>query len=414
MSHPLLTLLSSMSLNEAAALHGLDVSVVGGKHVSVNYNQLTARDSDPVASACRGLVLCNRWAREIDLDSIQEFEILARPFKRFFNLGQGSAAFQTLEEGDEIQVKHDGTCIIVYFDHIVTGKWQCATRNNPLANQQISGGFGMTFRGLFEKALGRPLDEFFAGRVTEYTYVYELVGPYNQLVVQYDETQAFSLAMVDRETGDEFSIYDGPILAATDFKGVLEYVSSLPPHLSEGVVVTRIDRVSRRVLGRVKVKSAAYVLASKQSDSLVRSDRNIMEVILDGRWDDVRGIVPLHVRERGDELSENLRVHFRVAQTLVDATLCMATLHFPGSLGSPEHRKAVAQMISKESPQMLPMVMTAYSQLVNGNSAPFNVLEFYNSQKKQGIWGKGTLDNLIETCDKEAVGKVHVRRTIEE
>jgi hypothetical protein len=405
-----------MSFNEAAALHGLDVSVVGGKHVSVNYNQLTARDSDPVASACRGLVLCNRWAREIDLDSVQEFEILARPFKRFFNLGQGSAVFQVLEESDEIQVKHDGTCIIVYFDHVVTGKWQCATRNNPLANQQISGGFGMTFRDLFEKALGRPLDEFCEDQefLKDFTYVYELVGPYNQLVVQYDETQAFSLAMISRATGEELSTYYGYKIRATDFKEVLEYVSSLPPSVSEGVVATRVDPVTGRVAGRVKVKSAAYVLASKQSDSLVRSDRNIMEVILDGRWDDVRGIVPLHIRERGDELSENLRVHFRVAQTLVHTMFSLATLLSPEPLGSPGHRKAVALAVQKNGTCLVPMVMDAYKKYAAGSTDPFDVLAYYTAQKRQGMWTRTILDHLIETCDKEAAGKARVRSAIEE
>lgn len=391
-----------MTLREVANLHGLDLSVFP-KHVSINYNQLRAKDSDPVASNCRGVVLCERWGRPIDPDSIQEYELVARPPKRFHNLSQGSAAFKTIEAGDQGQVKYDGSCIITYFDHVVTGRWQCGTRSNPLAGQQINGGFGMTYRELFEKGAGCSLDEYCADFDKRFTYFDELVGPYNHLVVVYDKVAVNPISRVCRETGKEYSRYNGPVIQVADFEEAKKYVTSLPPNISEGLVVTRVNPQTSEVLGRVKIKSKAYTIASRQGGSDISSERGIMEVILDSAWDDAREVVPEHIRVRGDDLQKNLQTFAKNRENLFQAIILLTFLEDNTKMKDWEAciaawRKRVAKSGMALCPKEVPMLMSSFDLCCIKKS--FSVLEYLQTQKKDGKWPKRVLDNVIESCDR--------------
>lgn len=390
-----------MTLREVAHQHGLDLSVFP-KHVSINYNQLRAKESDPIASSCRGIVLCERWGRLIDPNVIQEYELVARPPKRFFNLSSGLAAFKTIMPGDQCQVKYDGSCIITYFDHIVTGRWQCGTRSNPLASQQINGNFRMTFRELFEKGLGCSLDEYCAKFDKRFTYFDELVGPYNHLVVVYDKVGVQPIAKVCRETGKEYSRYDGSVIQASDFEEVTKYVSSLPPNVSEGLVVTRVVPETLEVLGRVKVKSKAYTIASRQAGSDISSERGIMEVILDSAWDDAREVVPEHIRVRGDDLQKKLRLFAKYTEGLFQAIILLVFLENDNTTTSHEVcqatlRKQVAKRGMEFCPSLISMLMAAFES--QRNNEQFSVVEYLRSTKKDRQWSKRVLDSVIEHCD---------------
>src|SRR6478609_5767270 len=102
------------SPEQLLASHGVRAKAYNGK-VSFVYDQLAARNDDPLACQCRGLVL-----RE------GSWEILARPFDRFFNHGQAEAASIDWATA-RFEEKLDGTLLIVYWDPLAGagGRWLC-------------------------------------------------------------------------------------------------------------------------------------------------------------------------------------------------------------------------------------------------------------------------------------------------
>lgn len=132
----------------------------------------------------------NEWtlmARGLITD--QEGNIIARPFKKFFNYEEHTEA---LPDGTpEVVEKVDGSLGIVYwFD----GHWHVATRGSFTSEQAIHA------RGLLEHVYGAALDKM---PITA-THLFEIVFPANRIVVDYGETdELVYLGSVDLETGAE-------------------------------------------------------------------------------------------------------------------------------------------------------------------------------------------------------------------
>lgn len=60
------------------------------RKLSLNYDQIEAKDGNPLTEHCRGLVL--RQDHDGPKGGPGKYSILARPFRRFYNLGQEAAA----------------------------------------------------------------------------------------------------------------------------------------------------------------------------------------------------------------------------------------------------------------------------------------------------------------------------------
>ena len=102
-----------------------------GRKFSLNYDQIEAKENDPLAQECRGLILAPVDGQpvycELDLNGKRHYEnvgpgetvILAYPMKRFFNHGQGSAAEINWHDPKlAVLEKLDGTLCIVYHDWV--------------------------------------------------------------------------------------------------------------------------------------------------------------------------------------------------------------------------------------------------------------------------------------------------------
>lgn len=84
-----------------------------GRKVSMNYDMIEAHDSNKIAQECRGLVLAkvdnSVFVGESEI--IGETKVLARPFHRFFNLGQDAAAKIDFNDPEtRFYEKLDGCC----------------------------------------------------------------------------------------------------------------------------------------------------------------------------------------------------------------------------------------------------------------------------------------------------------------
>lgn len=90
-----------------------------------NYTELSQykRHWNDVTLNCRGLILDN------------DMNIVARPWKKFFNYGERPLLFST-DDHVEVTDKKDGSLGILY-QHPMTGDWKIATRGSFLSEQAI-------------------------------------------------------------------------------------------------------------------------------------------------------------------------------------------------------------------------------------------------------------------------------------
>ena len=117
--------------NSVASLERLGIyarwSTVHPEKFSLNYDQIEAIDGDPLVEECRGVVLVQE-SRERGEPG--RYRVIARPFQRFYNLGQGGAAEIDWSTA-AFEEKLDGTLCIVYHHG---GIWNVATRSMPDAD----------------------------------------------------------------------------------------------------------------------------------------------------------------------------------------------------------------------------------------------------------------------------------------
>ena len=123
--------LETKTFGDLVKEHGVYASFSKSGHKwSLNYDMIEAKETDPLACQCRGLVLSCEDGRAVfgemkngkmNRDNMipGKTRVLAYPMNRFFNYGQGCAA--TIDWSDPnlaILEKLDGTLCIVVFRSI--------------------------------------------------------------------------------------------------------------------------------------------------------------------------------------------------------------------------------------------------------------------------------------------------------
>lgn len=396
--------LSTHSFDELAREHGVYASLsADGRKASLSYDQIEAREGDPIASQCRGLVLARADGTVFERGTIVgETRVLARPFDRFFNHGQhgADAAAMLGRPGTRVCEKVDGTLCIVYFDDL-SGAWHVATRSVPEADKPISGFAGspdrpMTFRDLFEVALkdshGLTFADFTGHLEASTTYLFELATPYNMVLVRYETCGLHFLGARLRDGTErhpsEFAHLPVPHAAShpcESMDDLLALVTARPPTDSEGVVV--VDAGFRRV----KVKSPAYVALHGLKDSVANSPRRLLELVLLGREDDAFPMLPKLVREFGEALRAQYAATLRRMDDAYDRLRAEAVGDNP--------RKAFALAVQREKLSIAPM-MARYT----GQCGSFRAW-VDGRRQADGSWPDGFLDALLAVC-KETAGDV--------
>lgn len=284
--------------------------------MSLSYEQLEADPADEVASACRGLVVASRSAISLDRPVVEP-QVVARPFKRFFNMGQPGAAELDLKTA-RVQHKFDGTLTIAYW---FSGTWYVATRSAPDADFERHDGY--TYAQCFWRLWG----DRDAGLLdVAKTYCFELVGPRNRHVVRHDTDELILLGVIDTQTGEEvdprpaaqkLGVKDASSdISFTDLALLAELAGAAPADQLEGFVL--IDDAFRRV----KVKNPAFFVANNAQQLLDRSPRTALIAVLTGTADDAlaSSILPEHVRAAIADLA------VRVKQWCTAADARLATI----------------------------------------------------------------------------------------
>lgn len=351
--------LRTHSIAHLATTHAVKARIVGHK-ASFNYDQIEARESDALAQQCRGLVLRTVDGSLMREDVPVETVVMARAFDRFFNYGQGAAASIDLAKGAAYE-KLDGTLCIVHFDD-VQSRWHVATRSVCEADLP-AGWAGITFRGLFERALwvttGATFDQWTRELSPEHTYLFELCTPENVVVVSHSDYTVTLLGVRETITGRELWPEDVDIgvpsapsfrFASTD--ELIAFVRDRDPLKHEGLVWC--EEVSPGVFARVKFKSAAYLAYSRIKDSC-SSPRNLMSLIVSEKLDDALVVMPDPIKAEALRLQEGLR------GALSRHASAYELITPEGEHGSKDHRKAFALAARESSGLWFEPAMAQYS-----------------------------------------------------
>jgi len=189
---------------------------------------------DPVVELARGLVL----------DVVKQ-RVLARPFPKFFNHGERSAALP--DEPFQVQEKLDGSLGIVFHD----GKrWRVATKGSFIAEQSAWAEEWLSKRDISVLTEGS-------------TYLFEIIYTTNRVVIKYDFEGLVLLGAYDA-AGAEFArpaLVDLAAALSTRVCDVHEF-SSIEEVLgvAAGYAADKEGFVVRFESGyRVKIKGAAYL-----------------------------------------------------------------------------------------------------------------------------------------------------------
>ncbi len=395
--------LETHTFGDLAREHGVYASFSKSGHKwSLNYDQIEAKESNPLAQQCRGLVLSAEDGSVLlatmgpdgkanrDGVSPGKTTILAYPMNRFFNYGQGCAAQVDWSDPKlAILEKLDGTLAIVYFDKF-TDEWCMATRSVPEADLLMDNGL-YTFRTLFEKAvketLGYEFSEFTKYLSPIHTYCFELTTPYNRIVVDYKGCGITLLALrnmntlAERDPAQDTISSIVPVVQAhtyTSTEELVNWVSSLNPMEHEGVVV----RDSK--FNRIKVKNAAYVAYNKLNDRLGSSERNCMEFILLEKDDDVAGFLPEEIVKNMAMIKSGLWLAIKEHDGFYQMVKAEADAKAPGD------KKTFAILATKEK-----TLWTApFFAMWDGKAS--SMKDFIQKNRKNGTWGDSFLDKLLE------------------
>lgn len=307
-----------------------------------NYSPMAAVNDVwlPFERLSRGLIINN-----------QTGEIVARPFDKFFNYGQGG---RFPEEGavvSQVTEKMDGSLGILYTD----------------ANDGVR---KIATRGSFDGEQARWATRFLQQRHTALattplgipTLLFEIVYPQNRIVVDYGDKEGLILLAAREpqsgrylsyrnllviaeqfglEIAPELSLYSGTVLV-----GDVEYlVNGKADHNFEGYVVQFSDG------NLFKFKSPEYLRVHKLVSSL--SFNRVLEAIRDGKIDDWSGAIPPDLRVQVDS--------WRAAIVQQVDTLCAVVES--AYLLSPRNgsQKTFALWVNKEFPGIAPYLFRRHA-----------------------------------------------------
>lgn len=213
------------------------------------YSQINSDFSEEICKEARGIIL----------DSLDNWKVVRYSFKKFFNVGEPHAATIDWDHAYATE-KIDGSLMSLWY---ARGEWHLSTNGTidaykaPLGNGSIIKTFGELFEIAYNNITYINHYNFFNKKKC---YTFELVSPWNRIVINYPEPKIYLLSVRDMETLQETIIpvrflleiprpIYYPIQSLMDCNAIVQEMSD--EH--EGIVVKDSQG------NRVKIKTDSYV-----------------------------------------------------------------------------------------------------------------------------------------------------------
>lgn len=268
-------------------------------YILLKYNQLFSDFNNSIVREARGLILkCVNG----------KYTIVCMPYTKFFNVGDPNAKADLckLYHRKEwfIEEKIDGSLIKLWYDD---GAWHISTSGTIDAKDAVvqSATENITYYDLFRKASTEKINYEHLDK--QYTYLFELVGLENKVIVPYRNNDIYYLGRCNNYTLNEVPYYEDDCIGVEKCKrpkcvcekvvqnprAVMENIQNRANKLTEddenfeGYVVADYSLKSR-----VKIKSSKYLELFKQKGNGIFTTRKILLMILDEKDDDIVSAFP--------------------------------------------------------------------------------------------------------------------------
>ena len=231
--------------------------------------------SDPIVQEARGIII-----------NIDTLDIVSWPFRKFGNYNE-SYVDDIDWNSARVQEKVDGSIVKLYW---FNDQWIWATNGVIDAHDAEVQNFNKTFYDLIISA--KNYNDIPFGELNKnYTYIFELVSPYNKIVVEYPEIKLYHTGTRNNITGEEYNIDIGiqkpKEYSISTFEDTIKAAAALNENTSqvnaEGFVV--VDKNWHRI----KIKSPEYLAAHHNwnNGSYLLSKETAVQLALDNNWDKV-------------------------------------------------------------------------------------------------------------------------------
>ena len=260
----------------------------------LKYSQVDSDFHNPMVRECRGLII-----------DTEKMIPVCVPFYKFGNYGEDYAPEIDWNTA-RVQEKIDGSLIKVWH---YKDKWHVSTNGmidakEAMLASDISTVFN--FYELFEAArIKTGLN--FANLNTDYTYMFELVSPYNRVVVPYPETNIYHIGTRNIKTLEELDVDIGvkkpkhyPLKTLQDCLAATNQM----PFSEEGYVV--VDRN----WNRVKIKSPAYVAAHHLKNNGVITKSRIVAMLRQNEQEEFLNYYP-EFRDAFDDVKAKIELFIK-------------------------------------------------------------------------------------------------------
>lgn len=270
-----------------------------GEYVLIKYNQIFSDFKEQMVREARGLILKKVKGKYI---------LVCAPFTKFFCAGDPNAQrdlFKLYHRKEWfVEQKIDGSLIKLWWDN----DWHVSTSGTVNAEnaelQFVMNGIA-NYKQLFDKASSGKID--YSKLDKRFTYMFELVGLENKVVVPYSTEDIYYLGKRDNYTLYETPYYEddlrgvekclrpkiktinitkNPQKALKDLQEEVNKLTKEDEHF-EGYVIS-----DESLKTRVKMKSTQYLELFFQKGNGIFTPRKILLMILDSKDDDILSSFP--------------------------------------------------------------------------------------------------------------------------
>ena len=295
-----------------------------------NYTQSAQfeRIWNEVTLACRGLILD------------ESGNIIARPFPKFFNLGEMEN--QVLPDTTfEVYDKMDGSLGILYWINdipFIASRGSFSSFQSDKANEMLHGKYKTTWKLLDKNK----------------TYMFEIIYPENRIVLDYGASEELVLlAIIDTQSGEEFDLEDLGFPVVEKYDGIkdLSVLKEMDIANKEGFIIKYSNNF------RVKIKFEEYLRLHRIITQV--SNLNIWEYLKTNQpMEEILERVPDEffdwVKETKKDLETKYAVienqakkDFKVLETVKETALYFLTCQHPGVLFAMLNNKDYSVIIWK-------------------------------------------------------------------
>lgn len=227
------------------------------------YSQIDSDFYNPIVRECRGLIL-----------DTQTMAPVCVPFNKFGNYGEGYVPFIDWTTA-RVQEKVDGSLIKVWW---YKDSWRVSTNGTIDAQDAPIDSDIVPYKNFYELFCAGAESSGLIYEILdkENTYMFELVSPFNRVVVPYNEVKIYHIGTRNNKSLSEIDVDIGIEKPKTyGLRSFDECISatSRMPFSEEGYVVVDGD------WNRVKIKSPAYVAAHHLKNNGVITKARIITML---------------------------------------------------------------------------------------------------------------------------------------